>query len=230
MKKTLSTVDTTRTTTATSSKTEATKGGVRVRTGPSVLSVAAAQWDGMTATERNSYAVLSGQMNDPLRPMLVKRPSAFNTFVVMTAANFAVAQPTPNTALPYTTVPELPDMDMHAAFVNKQFTLMLTPKTPYPHPIALRACRPLLASDNVTTATRFVKIGSIPQLSGTVDATALFNSRFHINSTGYQIALEVTGVAPGGFQTRTVLVTGPVTNVAAAQSEAAPEETQLHVG
>ena len=230
MKKTLSTTDTTRTTTSTTSKTEAAKGGARPRLGESVLEIAAAQWSVMSNEERDSYAALIGEMNDPAEPTLPAKRSAYNTFVALSAANLAADKPLDTTALPYTPCPPLPDVSVSASYVNKKLTLTLTPDVPYPHPIALKACKPLLASAKPTTATRFKNIGSIADFSGTVNATALFQSRYRVLGTGVKVVLEIMGVAPGGFHTKAKLVNAVVTSVAAEAVQSAPQDTKLSVG
>lgn len=54
------------------------------------------------------------------------------------------------------------------------------------------------------------KIGSAPTLSGPLNITALYQSRFRVPGTGYKIALELIGVIPGGYHTTELFVVGTV--------------------
>lgn len=230
MPKSTSTVDTTKTTTTTASKTVGTNKGPRVRTGPSVFQLAADQWAVMSGDERNSYAAASGQMTDAMEPNAPTRKSAYSTFVALSAANIAVSQPILTTALPYSPAQPLPAVQVKASYVNKQLTVLLVPSAPYPYPVALKMARPLLASDSVSKSAAFKKIGSVPNLNGTVDITNLVKSRYRVLSTGYKVALELMGVAPGGFHTSDLFASGVVSNVAAEDALTEPEATKLAIG
>ena len=85
-------------------------------------------------------------------------------------------------------------MQVVASFVGGHFTLTLVPGAPYPHPIAIKAARPILAADNIYKSTAFKKIGSIPALNGPLDITALFQTRFRVPGSGYKVALELMAV------------------------------------
>lgn len=223
----LSTVDTTKTTKSTSSKTAAARKGPRVLAQPSVVQLAAAQWATMTGDEKNTYAAATGQMADALEPTLPARQSAYATFVALSAANIAAGQPLQTTASPYTSAPPLPAMQLIATSVGGKFTLTLISNSGYAYPIAVKAAKPVLAASNVYKSTAFKKIGSIPDFGGTVNITDLYQSRYRVPGTGYKIALELTGVAPGGYHTAGVYVFGVVGNTAAAGAEFDGEEAPV---
>lgn len=228
----LSTVDTTKTTTSSSSKTKAARKAPRVRAEQPVFSIAAAQWNTMTGDQRNSYAALTGLMADNLEPSVPSKKNAYSTFVALSAANIATGQPLQTTAPPYAPAPMLPPMQAVASFVNGRLALRLTSSSPYPHPIAIKAAKPILAANNVYKSAAFKKIGSIAGLSNSVDITALYQSRFRVPGSGYKIALELTGVAPGGYHTASVFAFGIVGNSAAEGLLADPEtpQTTLKIG
>ncbi len=223
----LSTVDTTKTTQSTSSKTAAARKGPRVLAQPSVVQLAAAQWATMTGDEKNSYAAATGQMADALEPTLPARQSAYATFVALSAANIAAGQPLQTTASPYTPAPPLPAMQVSVSVVNGVLTVILLPNSLYPHPVAIKAAKPILAAGNIYKSTAFKKIGSVSSLNLINDITALYQSRYRVPGSGYKIALELTGVAPGGYHTKGVYVFGVVGNTAAAGAEFDGEEAPV---
>lgn len=153
----------------------------------------------MTGEQRNSYAALTGLMADNLAPNAPSKKNAYSTFVALSAANIATNQPLQTTAPSYAPTPMLPPMQAVASYVNGRLALRLTSKSPYPHPIAIKAAKPILAANNVYKSAAFKKIGSIAGLSNSVDITTLYQSRFRVPGSGYKIALELVGVAPGGY-------------------------------
>lgn len=227
MKRATSTVDTTRTTTSTSSKTAAARRGPRILTGPTVVEIAASHWACMSMEERDTYAALTAEMANSGEPKLPGKRAAYNTFVLLSAANIAAGKQLDTTALPYAPCPLLPDITVTASYANKTLTLTLTPSAAYPHPIAIKACLPLLASDFPTTATKFKKIGAVADFSGAVDITPLFNSRYRVPGTGMKVALEIMGVAPGGFHTQAKLVCAVINAPAAVATLTAPQDVHL---
>lgn len=228
----LSTVDTTKTTTSSSSKGNAAGKGPRVRAEQPVFSIAAAQWAAMNGDERNSYAALTGLMASGLEPATPSKKNAYTTFIALSAANIATGQPLLPTALPYAPAPPLPAMQVSASFVGGKLTLILTASAGYDYPIAVKAAKPILAANNIYKSTAFKKIGSISDFGGTANITDLYQSRFRVPGSGYKIALELTGVAPGGYHTSGLLVFGIVGNHAAEGALADPEafETTLKIG
>lgn len=56
---------------------------------------------------------------------------------------------------------------------------------------------------------------ALPALSGPIDITDLYLARYRVPGTGYKIAIEVMGVAPGGYHTKGVYVMGVVSPFAA---------------
>lgn len=57
-------------------------------------------------------------------------------------------------------------------------------------------------------STAFKKIGSLPSQIGFIDITALYQTHFRVPGPGYKIALELMGVAPGGYHTAGLFVFG----------------------
>lgn len=86
--------------------------------------------------------------------------------------------------------------------------ITLTLSASYPYPIAIKAARPVLAASNIYKSTAFKKIGSLPSQIGFIDITALYQTRFRVPGPGYKIALELMGVAPGGYHTAGLFVFG----------------------
>ncbi len=222
----LSTVDTTKTSTSSSSKTTSARKGPRVRAEQPVFSIAAAQWAIMNGDERNSYAQLTGLMTSALEPTLPVKTNAYSTFTKLSAANIATNQPLLTTAPPYAPAPPLPAIRVEASFVNGALTLTLFPDAPYPYPVAIKAARPVLAANAIYKGTAFKKIGFVPGLSLTTPITDLFQTRFRVPGSGYKIALELMGVAPGGYHTSTMLAIGIVGSSAAEGVLADPEASQ----
>ena len=217
------TVDTTKTTVSTTSRAARTSAGPRVLTSPTVLQIAASQWSVMDGDERNSYAALNAQLSNPMELGLGSKPSAFNTFVALSAANIAAGNSLVTTAMPYAPAQPLPGVQMTATFISGTLKIMLNPDGQYTDSIALKAAKPILASDTFNTSMLFKKIGFIAGLNGPVDIAALFNSRFRVPGTGYQIAIELMGVTAGGFHTAGIPVYAVVTDTPPAQAEAQPE-------
>ena len=225
-----STVDTTKTTTSTASKTVAANKGPRVRAVQPVLSMAAAQWAVMNGQQRNSYAELTKLVTTDLEPTVPTKKSAYTTFVAMSAANIATGQALQPSAPPYAPALPLPNIQVSAAYAEGRLTLTLFPDAPYPHAVAIKAARPILAANNIYKSTAFKKIGSVSGLSLSTDITALYLSRFHVPGAGYKIALELMGVTPTGYHTSGLFVFGIVSASAAAGLLAEPEATNLKMG
>lgn len=211
----LSTVDTTKTTTSTASKAAPKQRAVRILAEPSVIHQASALWATMNGDQKNSYADAAADMASSLAPKIKPPANPYRTFVALSAANIAAGQPLQAVASQYSPAPPLPALQLVAAYANHRLTLTLVPTAPYAHPIALKAAIPLLAGVNVYQSTTFKKIGSLPSLSGPVDITDLYLARYRVPGTGYKIAIEVMGVAPGGYHTQTVHVFGVVSALAA---------------
>lgn len=225
-----STVDTTKTTTSTASKTGAAPKGPRVRAVQPVFDIAAAQWATMTGQQRNTYAELTGLMNADLAPATPTKKSAYSTFIALSAANIATGQPLQPTAPPFIPVPTLPNFLVSASYASGVLRLSLTPDAPYPCAIAIKAARPILAANDIYKSTAFKKIGSLPILDVTTDITAMYQSHFRVPGPGYKIALEIMGVAPGGHHTAGRFVQGIVSDTAAEGVLAEPETANLKMG
>jgi hypothetical protein len=176
---------------------------------------------------KNTYAAVTGHIADVLEPTMPARKSAYPTFVALSAANITAGQPLQNVASPYTPAPLLPAMQLIATSVGGKLTLTLTANSGYAYPIAIKAAKPVLAASNVYKSTAFKKIGSIPDFGGTVNIIDLYQSRFRVPGTGYKIALELTGVAPGGYHTAGVYVFGVVGNTAAAGAQFDGQEAPI---
>ncbi len=210
-----STVDTTKTTTSTASKVAPKRRAVRILAEPSVIQQASAHWSNMTGDQKNSYAAAAADMANALAPGIQPHATPYKTFVALSAANMAAGQPLQSTAMPYASAPALPALQLIATYINNRLTLTLVPAAPYAHPIGLKAAIPLLAGVNVYKSTSFKKIGALPSLSGPIDITDLYLARYRVPGTGYKIAIEVMGVAPGGYHTQGVQVIGVVSPIAA---------------
>lgn len=176
----------------------------------------------MTGDQRNSYAKLTGLMTSSLEPKLPPKRNAYSTFIDLSAANIATGQALLTTAPPYAPAPPLPNIQVHATSIGGVLTVTLVANAAYPYPVAIKAARPMYAANDVYKSTAFKKIGSVPSLGLMTNITAQYQSRYRVPGTGYKIALELMGVAPGGYHTASLLLTGIV---GATAAEGMPHDT-----
>jgi hypothetical protein len=175
----------------------------------------AADWRALDGTAKSSWSLLAQQTANALQPQAA--PAYVNAYSAFVAANTVLLN-TGQAALamaPETHVvpPALPALTLTATFGHLGLSVHLSAATAYAGPVLLYATRPQLVGNSLYATTRFVLIGSVPSLSN-ADITALFQTKFHLPSAGYQIALKAAPVSATGYRRSPVVVSALVTAVA----------------
>lgn len=80
----------------------------------------------------------------------------------------------------------------------------------------IQGAKPLYPGQNIYLKGSFKQIGSQNGLSLTTPIGDLYLTRYRVPTAGYQIALKVIGVSPGGHRTAPVFVSAVATQSTSA--------------
>lgn len=183
-------------------------------------------WNAASVADKASWQALAERQENGSANAMPTRTSAYRAFITHNTTLYAAGRPTLMTAPAQpATPPVLPPLLFQARWQAGALALSLT-TSPYASPVLLYAARPLLPGQTVFTGTEFKLIGSLPQLGGQTDITALYAARFHVGAAGYQIALRVVPLTADGFRGAPRPLSATVQVPAAVAATAPPNPTR----
>lgn len=185
-------------------------------------------WNAMSGSDKMTWGVLAAQTAQANTLAAPAKLDAYPLFIqhsIMIVNSGGI----PQTTAPANPVPPtpLPLLTLNAQYGPNGLILNLITSSAYPDKLLIYAARPAFAGFNTYKKSSFHLVGSLPSLaSGSTSLTAIYNSKYHMPSAGYEAVLELVGVNAHGFRTARLLVTAIA--FAPAQTASGTDDLEMH--